>query len=98
LRRNVPGGSTKRPTALQAENKTAILAEFGEEQFTIWRRSYDTPPPIKAGSDFDAIDLRDSDVPSEIRPRTECLIDFLDRVLPHWYDQIGPICKPTRWS
>ena len=47
---------------------------------------------------IDAIDLRDSDVPSEIRPRTECLIDFLDRVLPHWYDQIGPICKPTRWS
>ena len=72
------------------KNKTPILAEFGEEQFTIWRRSDDTPPPIKAGSDFDATGLRYADVPSEIRPRTECLMDVLECVLPHWYDHIVP--------
>src|SRR4051812_29121885 len=31
--------------ALQGKDKKATLAEFGEEQFMLWRRSYDTPPP-----------------------------------------------------
>ena len=31
--------------ALQGKDKAATLAEFGEEQFMLWRRSYDTPPP-----------------------------------------------------
>ena len=31
--------------ALQGKNKAQTLAEFGEEQFMLWRRSYDTPPP-----------------------------------------------------
>ena len=31
--------------ALQGKDKAATLAEYGEEQFMIWRRSYDTPPP-----------------------------------------------------
>ena len=31
--------------ALQGKDKAATLAEYGEEQFMVWRRSYDTPPP-----------------------------------------------------
>ena len=31
--------------ALQGKDKKQTLAEFGEEQFMLWRRSYDTPPP-----------------------------------------------------
>lgn len=31
--------------ALQGLNKTAAVAEFGEETVTKWRRSYDTRPP-----------------------------------------------------
>ena len=31
--------------ALQGKNKAETLAEFGEEQFMLWRRSYDVPPP-----------------------------------------------------
>src|SRR5262245_55448388 len=31
--------------ALQGKDKAQTLAEFGEEQFKIWRRSYDVPPP-----------------------------------------------------
>ena len=31
--------------ALQGKDKAQTLAEFGEEQFMMWRRSYDTPPP-----------------------------------------------------
>ena len=30
---------------LQGKNKAQIKAAFGEEQFMLWRRSYDTPPP-----------------------------------------------------
>src|SRR5688572_12557316 len=32
--------------ALQGKNKKQTLEEFGEEQFMLWRRSYDTPPPM----------------------------------------------------
>jgi len=30
---------------LQGRNKDQVKAEYGEEQFKIWRRGYDTPPP-----------------------------------------------------
>ena len=39
--------------ALQGKDKKQTLAEFGEEQFMLWRRSYDVPPPpIEPGSEF----------------------------------------------
>ena len=39
--------------ALQGKDKKQTLAEFGEEQFMLWRRSYDVPPPpIEPGSAF----------------------------------------------
>ena len=31
--------------ALQGKNKKETLEAYGEEQFMLWRRSYDTPPP-----------------------------------------------------
>src|SRR3712207_1627901 len=31
--------------ALQGKNKKQTLEAFGEEQFMLWRRSYDVPPP-----------------------------------------------------
>ena len=31
--------------ALQGKDKKQTLDEFGEEQFMLWRRSYDIPPP-----------------------------------------------------
>jgi len=31
--------------ALQGKDKAAVRAEFGDEQFMLWRRSYDVPPP-----------------------------------------------------
>ena len=37
--------------ALQGKDKKQTLAEFGEEQFMLWRRSYDTPPPPLADDD-----------------------------------------------
>ena len=31
--------------ALQGKNKAQTRGEFGDEQFMLWRRSYDVPPP-----------------------------------------------------
>ena len=31
--------------ALQGKDKKQTLEEYGEEQFMLWRRSFDTPPP-----------------------------------------------------
>jgi 2,3-bisphosphoglycerate-dependent phosphoglycerate mutase len=78
--------------ALQGKDKAATLAEFGEEQFMLWRRSYDIPPPPIDDADqyanFD--DPKYAGLPTEARPRTECLKDVLIRALPYWYDQIVP--------
>jgi 2,3-bisphosphoglycerate-dependent phosphoglycerate mutase len=75
--------------ALQGKNKAETLAEFGEEQFMTWRRSYDVPPPpIEAGSQFS----QDGDVRYEGTPvpATECLKDVLERALPYWHEEIVP--------
>ena len=77
--------------ALQGKDKAATLAEYGEEQFMVWRRSYDTPPPpIEAGSEFSQDDdPRYADLLDAV-PRTECLKDVVARMLPYWYDAIVP--------
>jgi 2,3-bisphosphoglycerate-dependent phosphoglycerate mutase len=78
--------------ALQGKNKKQTLEEFGEEQFMTWRRSYDTPPPPIADDDplSQVDDPRYGLLPSELIPRTECLADVVDRLLPYWYDAIVP--------
>jgi 2,3-bisphosphoglycerate-dependent phosphoglycerate mutase len=77
---------------LQGKNKKETLDEFGEEQFMLWRRSYDTPPPpIDPDSEFSQFsDPRYAGLPTEIRPLTECLKDVVGRMLPYWYDAIVP--------
>ncbi|MGH9252315.1 MAG: phosphoglyceromutase [Acidimicrobiales bacterium] len=78
--------------ALQGKDKKQTLAEFGEEQFMLWRRSYDTPPPpISDDDEFSQVDdPRYADLPPELMPRTECLADVVRRMLPYWYDAIVP--------
>ncbi|MGQ0464073.1 MAG: phosphoglyceromutase [Sporichthyaceae bacterium] len=78
--------------ALQGKDKKATLAEFGEEQFMLWRRSYDTPPPPLADDDeYSQVgDARYANLPDELVPRTECLSDVVARLLPYWYDAIVP--------
>ena len=75
--------------ALQGKDKKQTLEQYGEEQFMLWRRSYDVPPPpIEAGSEFSQdADPRyaGTDVPG-----TECLKDVVERMLPYWYDAIVP--------
>jgi 2,3-bisphosphoglycerate-dependent phosphoglycerate mutase len=78
--------------ALQGKDKKETLDQYGEEQFMLWRRSYDTPPPPIADDDeySQTGDARYQGLPDEIRPRTECLADVVDRMLPYWYDAIVP--------
>jgi 2,3-bisphosphoglycerate-dependent phosphoglycerate mutase len=76
--------------ALQGKDKAQTRKEYGDEQFMIWRRSYDTPPPPLPDDDplSQAGDPRYANLPDELLPRTECLRDVLDRMLPYWYDVI----------
>ncbi|MEV0845020.1 phosphoglyceromutase [Streptomyces sp. NPDC049954] len=78
--------------ALQGKDKAQTLAEFGEEQFMQWRRSYDVPPPpLAAGAEYSqSDDPRYGTIPPELRPDTECLKDVVVRMLPYWYDGIVP--------
>jgi 2,3-bisphosphoglycerate-dependent phosphoglycerate mutase len=78
--------------ALQGKNKAETREEFGEEQFMLWRRSYDVPPPPLPDDDplSQAGDRRYAHLPPELLPRTECLADVLHRLLPYWYDAIVP--------
>jgi 2,3-bisphosphoglycerate-dependent phosphoglycerate mutase len=77
--------------ALQGKDKAAVRAEFGDEQFMLWRRSYDVPPPPLADDDEHSQvgDPRYADL-LEAVPRSECLADVLARMLPYWYDAIVP--------
>jgi 2,3-bisphosphoglycerate-dependent phosphoglycerate mutase len=75
--------------ALQGKDKAATLAADGEEQFKLWRRSYDVPPPPIADEDpySQASDPRYGDLGNEM-PKTECLKDVVARLLPYWESAI----------
>ena len=77
--------------ALQGKDKAQTLAAYGEEQFMLWRRSFDVPPPpIEDNDEFSqAHDLRYADLGSDL-PKSECLKDVVDRMLPYWFDAIIP--------
>jgi 2,3-bisphosphoglycerate-dependent phosphoglycerate mutase len=78
--------------ALQGKDKKQTLDTYGEEQFMLWRRSYDVPPPpIEDDSEFSQFgDPRYALLPPELLPKAECLKDVLERALPYWYDAIVP--------
>jgi 2,3-bisphosphoglycerate-dependent phosphoglycerate mutase len=78
--------------ALQGRRKDQVLAEFGERQFTAWRRSYDaTPPPLgAAAAGRQQSDPRYAALPPDMQPRAESLRDVSSRLLPYFYDAIVP--------
>ncbi|WP_101523595.1 phosphoglyceromutase [Nocardioides houyundeii] len=83
--------------ALQGKDKKQTLAEYGEEQFMLWRRSFDTPPPPLDDADpySQSGDPRYADLGEEL-PRTECLKDVIARFLPYWDGEIVPDLKAGR--
>ena len=76
--------------ALQGKNKKETLDAFGEEQFMLWRRSYDVPPPPIDPDDpwAQTYDPRYAALPPDARPSTECLADVVARLIPYWQDVI----------
>ncbi len=75
---------------LQGKDKAETLAQYGPEQFQIWRRSFDVPPPpISNESEYSqANDERYAELGSDI-PKTECLKDVLIRMMPLWDKEIS---------
>ncbi len=75
---------------LQGKDKAETLAQYGPEQFQIWRRSFDVPPPpISDESEYSqAHDERYAELGDNI-PKTECLKDVLIRMMPLWENEIS---------
>ena len=78
--------------ALQGLNKADMAKKFGAEQVLIWRRSYDTPPPLLDAADprGQRGDIRYARLAPEQIPLTECLKDTVARFLPLWKTAIAP--------
>ena len=79
---------------LQGKDKKQTKEQYGEEQFMLWRRSYDTPPPeIADDNEFSqAGDPRYADL-GDAMPKTECLRDVVARMIPYWESDIVPDLK-----
>jgi len=78
--------------ALQGLDKAETLEKYGQEQFMLWRRSFDTPPPpIDDASEWSQVgDPRYANLSDDEMPRTECLKDVIARMLPYWQSDIIP--------
>ena len=73
-------------------DKAETAAKHGDEQVKIWRRSFDTPPPVlETGSEFDL--GRDERYAGIAIPSTESLKDTIARVLPYYESAIVPALK-----
>lgn len=72
--------------ALQGLNKAETAEKYGDEQVHIWRRSYDTRPPLLEGK---MDDPRYKDMDDSQFLQGECLKDTLERVMPYWIDNIS---------
>ncbi|MCW2753597.1 MAG: phosphoglyceromutase [Marmoricola sp.] len=83
--------------ALQGKDKKQTLEEYGEEQFMLWRRSFDVPPPpIDDADPYSQVgDPRYADLGADL-PRTECLKDVIARLLPYWDEAVVPDLEAGR--
>jgi 2,3-bisphosphoglycerate-dependent phosphoglycerate mutase len=70
--------------ALQGKDKAATLKEYGQEQFQLWRRSFDVPPPAIADDDQHSQknEAKYANLGEQL-PKTECLKDVVARVVPY---------------
>lgn len=82
--------------ALQGLNKEEVASKYGDEQVFIWRRSYDTPPPV--------MELDHPEHPSHLKmyqnvdvefnkPFSESLKDTYNRCIPYFNEEIVPRLK-----
>lgn len=78
--------------ALQGLNKKETAEKYGADQVQLWRRSYDTLPPLLAPTDPGSAtnDRRYANLQKSRLPMGENLKVTLERVIPFWEDQIAP--------
>ncbi len=81
--------------ALQGLNKADMAKQYGDAQVLLWRRSYDTPPPVLDATDprSERGDVRYAKLKPEQIPLTECLKDTVERVMPLWTESLAPAIK-----
>ena len=84
--------------ALQGLNKAETASRYGDEQVKIWRRSYETRPPLLEKSDkrYPGNDPRYAGLEEKEIPLGECLADTVARVIPYWEKNIVPQIKAGR--
>ena len=73
-------------------NKAEMIAQVGEAQVKIWRRSFDIPPPpLPVDSEYDvSADRRYAGIAV---PQSESLKDTIARVLPYFEAEIAPALR-----
>ena len=76
--------------ALQGLNKDETRQKYGDEQVLLWRRSSDVKPPELSEDDerYPGNDLKYKDLSKEELPKTENLIDTINRVMVYWNSDI----------
>jgi len=84
--------------ALQGRKKDEVMAEVGQEQLQIWRRSYAVRPPALDETDprFPGNQPKYAGVPRRHLPLTESLKDTVERVLPYWQERVEPVMMDGR--
>lgn len=78
--------------ALQGLNKDETRKKYGDEQVLLWRRSVDVRPPALDITDerYPGNDPKYSELNSDELPRTENLMDTINRVVDYWNSDIEP--------
>lgn len=76
--------------ALQGLNKDETRKKYGEEQVLLWRRSTDVKPPELSEDDerYPGNDPKYKDLSKKELPKTENLIDTINRVMVYWDSDI----------
>ena len=74
-------------------NKDEVKAEVGEEQFLVYRRSYDTPPPaLSTDSKWHPIhDEKYKNLDPKLLPSTESLKDNQKRAMQAFHEKVAPL-------
>lgn len=81
--------------ALQGQKHEDIAKAHTPEQVHIWRRSFSVKPPLLGEDDHrhPSKEEKYKDLDKKFLPRGESLSDTIDRVLPHWHEEIVPHIK-----
>jgi len=84
--------------ALTGQNRTATITEFGEEQVWLWRRGFDSRPPLMDKDDprSPCHEARYDGLDRASLPLGESLKDTVERVRLFWDEAIAPALREDK--